>query len=82
MAQKGERMFDPKHWVHAENITVQQFCDYLMENVPGDALFNVCGDSQVYMHMETDGSVFSVDDNSLSDMEEYEDYEVRELEDV
>ena len=40
----------------------------------------MCGDSHVYMHMESDGSVFSVDNCSLSDLEEYEEYEVRELE--
>lgn len=73
-------MFSPTHWVHCENITVKQFCEYLQMNVPEDALFFVCGDNQVYMHMETDGSVFSVDDCSLSDLEEYEDYEVREVE--
>lgn len=75
-------MFDPKHWIHAENITVERFCDYLMANVPAEAILCVCGDSQVYMHMETDGRFFSVDYSSLSDLEEYEDYEVRELEDV
>jgi len=73
-------MFEPKQWVHAENITVQQFCDYLTRNVPGDALFCVCGTSQIYMHVETDGGVFSVDDNSLSNLEEYRDYEIGEME--
>ena len=34
------------------------------------------------MHRETDGSIFSVDNCSLSDMKEYEDYEVKELESV
>lgn len=40
----------------------------------------VCGDNQVYMHMEADGSAFSVDDNSLSDLPEYENFEIQELE--
>lgn len=73
-------MFDPKYWKHCENITVKQFCEYLQNNIPEDALLYVCGDNQVYMHMESDGSIFSVDDNSLSDLPEYEDYEVQELE--
>jgi len=75
-------MFSPTHWVHGKNMTVKQFCDYLRQHVPEDAIFCVCGDSQVYMHLETDGSVFSVDDCSLSDLEEYEDFEVRELEEI
>lgn len=75
-------MFNPKQWIHCENITVKQFIEYLQEHVPEDALFFVCGDSQVYMHMESDGSIFSVDDCSLSDLEEYENYEVRELEEI
>lgn len=74
-------MFDPKKWRFAKNITVSQFCDYLLENVPGDALFYVCGDNYVYMHQEEDGSVFSVDNCSLSDLEEYDNYDVIELED-
>lgn len=73
-------MFDPKEWVHAENITVKQFCDYLLENVPANALFCVCGDSQVYMHMEENGSIFCVDDSPLSDLEEYKNCEIREFE--
>ena len=73
-------MFDPKKWRYAKNMTVSQFCDYLLENVPPDALFYVCGDEHVYMHLEEDGSVFSVDNCSLSDLEEYADYEVIELE--
>ena len=75
-------MYDPKHWVHAENITVGEFCNYLMANVPTEAILCVCGDSQVYMHLEIDGSTFSVDYSSLSDLEEYENYEVRELEEL
>ena len=89
-------MFDPKHWIHAENITVGEFCNYLMANVPTDAILCFCslanvptgkilwvrGDSQVYMHLEADGSTFSVDYSSLSDLDEYADYEVRELEEI
>ena len=33
------------------------------------------------MHQEEDGSVFSVDNCSLSDLEEYDNYDVIELED-
>ena len=33
---------------------------------------DVCDDGQIYMHLEKDGSVFSVDNCSLSDLPEYE----------
>lgn len=72
-------MYDVKYWKHCEGITVKQFCDYLQKNIPPDAIMNVCGDNQVYMHLENDGSVFSVDDCSLSDLPEYKDCEVGEL---
>ena len=72
-------MFCPKHWKHSENITVKQFCDYLQNNVPEDALLFVCGDNQIYMHMEEDGSVFSIDDNSLDDLPEYTNAKIQEL---
>ncbi len=72
-------MFNPKYWQHCEGITVKQFCDYLQKNIPPDAIMNVCGVGQMYMHMESDGSMFSVDDNPLSDLPEYEDYEVEEF---
>lgn len=67
-------MFDPKYWKYCKGITVKQFCNYLQENIPPDALMNVCGDDQIYMHMEKDGSAFFVDDCSLSDLPEYEEY--------
>ena len=35
---------------------------------------NVCGSGQIYMHLEKDGSVFSVDNCSLSDLPEYKEY--------
>mgnify|MGYP003297337155 CR=1 FL=1 len=73
-------MFEPKCWKHCENITVKQFCDYLKNNVPGDALLFVCGSEHMYIHMEADGSVVSIDDNSLSDLPEYEESELQELE--
>ncbi len=75
-------MFEPKQWKHVENITVKDFCEYLQKNIPRDALLYVCGNNHVYMHMESDKSIFSVDDNSLSDLPEYEGYEVQELESV
>ena len=73
-------MYDVEYWKHGEGITVKQFCDYLEKNIPPNAIMNVCGDNQIYIHLEKDGSVFSVDNCSLSDLPEYEDYEVGRLE--
>lgn len=72
-------MFDRKHWKYGDDITVGEFCDYLKENVPADAMFCVCGSSRIYLHMEEDKSVFSVDDCSLSDMAEYSGYDVQKI---
>ena len=67
-------MYDPRYWKRCEGITVKQFCEYLMENIPPDALMNVCGNDQIYMHLEKDGSMFSMDYCSLSDLPEYEEH--------
>lgn len=75
----GGNMYNPKFWKHCENITVKQFCDYIRKNVPEDAALHVCGDNHLYMHLEADGSVFSVDDNSLSDLPEYEGWDVEDV---
>lgn len=73
-------MFEPKYWKPCESITVKQFCDYLKNNVPADAILFVCGSEYVYIHVEADGSVVSIDDNSLSDLPEYEERKIQELE--
>lgn len=72
-------MYSPKYWKHGINITVQQFREYLMDNIPLDAIMCDCGDRQIFMHLEEDGSVFSIDHDSLSDLPEYEKYAVDEL---
>ena len=71
--------YNPEFWKGGENITVQQFCDYLQNNIPSEAVMCVCGCSDIYIHLEEDGSVFSVDHDSLSDLAEYEDCEAGEL---
>lgn len=72
-------MFGGKQWKYGDNITVGELCSYLKENVPADALFCVCGSERIYFHMEKDKRIFSVDDCSLSDMEEYSGYNVQEM---
>ena len=72
-------MYNPKFWKHCENITVKQFCEYLQNSIPLDAVMCVCGNGQIYMHLEEDGSVFSVDDFSLSDLPEYVEYDAENI---
>lgn len=71
--------YDAHYWKCGMNITVGQFCDYVKENIPSDAIFHVCGDSQVYLHFSPEGNAFSVDHDSLSDLPEYEDCEAGEF---
>lgn len=71
--------YNPKFWKHGENITIGQFCDYVKGHIPPDAIFHVCGDSQVYLHFSPEGNAFFLDCDSLSDLPEYEDCEVREF---
>lgn len=65
-------MYDPKHWKHGINITVGEFYSYLGRNVPADAVIHICGSNQVYLHLSEDGTVFSVDYDSLSELPEYD----------
>lgn len=72
-------MYNPEFWKHCENVTVGQFCEYLQNNIPPDAIICVCGSGNIYMHLEEGGGVYSVDDSSLSDLPEYENHDAGEL---
>ena len=71
--------YDANYWKHGRNITAGQFCEYVKEHIPSDAIFHVCGDSQGYLHFSPEGNVFSVDYDSLSDLPEYKDCEAGEF---
>lgn len=71
--------YNPDYWKCCTGITIEQFCHYLKTNVPPNAVFHVCGCDMFYMHLSNDGTVFSVDDCALSDLEEYEGYEPSNL---
>ena len=71
--------YNPEFWKRAENITVGQFCDYVSKHILPDAVLHVCGEEQLYLHLSTDGNIFSLDDNALSDLLEYEDCKVGEF---
>ena len=68
--------YDPRFWIYGENITAGQFCEYMKENIPPDAILHVCGSSQIYLHFSADKKVFSLDDGALS---EYGNCEVGEF---
>lgn len=69
----------PEHRKFVKDITVAQLCEYLVKNVPSDAVVHICGDNWFYTHLEADGSVFNLDNDSLSDLPGYEDDDVEEL---
>ena len=72
-------MYNPKQWVFCKDMTVENLCEYLLDNIPLDAKLNIAGDNYVYMHLEKDNFVLSLDDCSLSDLKEYENHEPKEL---
>lgn len=72
-------MYNPEARKFVKHITVAQLCQYLVNNVPAGAVVHVCGDGWMYFHQEEDGSIFNIDDSSLSDLSEYENSEPEEL---
>ena len=71
--------YDSKYWKHGSSITVEQFCSYVMHQIPKDAVFYVCGSSSISLHFSPDGNIFSVDCDSLSDLPEYEECSIGEI---
>ena len=75
-------MYDIQKRRSAMNITVGDFCRYLLENVPVDATFHVGGMSHFYLHVDSGNQVVSVDDRDLSSNEDYADYEYYPIEKI
>ena len=73
------RLYDSKYWKHGRNVTVRQIYEYLQEHIPDDAIVCIGGSSEIYTHLSMDGSAFSLDFDSLSDLEEYDGREPTEL---
>lgn len=46
--------YDSKYWKHGNNITVEQFCKYVMQQIIKDAVFYVCGNSSISLHFSSD----------------------------
>lgn len=67
----GPRDYDPKYWIHAEDLTVKQFTGLLLERYPHDAIIGCCGMHGMFIHCTNDGSHVTVDSESLDDIETY-----------
>lgn len=68
-------MYDIEKRRFAADITVGEFCRYLLDNVPVDAVFHVVGMSHFYLHVDSKNQTVSVDDCNLSGEEDYADYD-------
>ena len=71
--------YDAEYWKHGLNITAGQFCDYVKENIPSDAIFYICGNDHVNLHFSSKSNIFSADREDPSDLPEYEDCEAGEF---
>ena len=59
-------MYDSKQFQSYSELTVGQLVDVL-QGLPQDAQIVICGDEYCYIHVESDGSVVNLDNNSLED---------------
>ena len=59
-------MYDSKQFSSYSELTVGQLVE-ILNGLPQDAEFVLCGDDHFYIHVESDGSVVNLDNNSLED---------------
>lgn len=59
-------MYDSKQFQSYSELTVGQLVD-ILQGLPQDAEIVICGDNYCYIHVESDGSVVNLDNNSLED---------------
>ena len=59
-------MYDSKQFQSYSELTVGQLVD-ILQGLPQDAEIVICGDDYCYIHVESDGSVVNLDNNSLED---------------
>ena len=72
-------MYTPEARKFVKHITVAQLCRYLIDHVPANAVVHICGNDWLYFHQKEDGSIFNMDDSSLSDLPAYENSEPEEV---
>lgn len=59
-------MYDSKQFQSYSELTVGRLVD-ILQGLPQDAQIVICGDEYCYIHIESDGSVVNLDNNSLED---------------
>lgn len=59
-------MYDSKQFQSYSELTVGQLVN-ILQGLPQDATIAICGDDYCYIHLESDGSVVNLDNNSLED---------------
>lgn len=59
-------MYDSKQFQSYSELTVGQLVD-ILQGLPQDAQIVICGDEYCYIHVESNGSVVNLDNNSLED---------------
>ena len=59
-------MYDSKQFQSYSELSVGQLVD-ILQGLPQDAQIVICGDDYCYIHVESDGSVVNLDNNSLED---------------
>ena len=59
-------MYNSKQFQSYSELTVGQLVD-ILQGLPQDAQIVICGDDYCYIHVESDGSVVNLDNNSLED---------------
>jgi hypothetical protein len=64
-------MYDYKYWKSIEGITVAELVAYLT-TLPQDAIVTIDGSEHFYSHLTKDRKYCTFDDESLSDLPEYE----------
>lgn len=63
-------MYDIKKLIHGNHVTVGEVIEQL-EKLPRNAVFTCCGDEYLFIHVEEDGSVVTLDNESLCETGAY-----------
>ena len=59
-------MYDKTKMIFKEKITVNELCN-ILSTFPARAELCICGDSNCYIHIEKDGTVVNIDNESLDE---------------
>jgi len=65
-------MYDADMWVGCKELTSRQLMEYLILKTNPDTRICICGSGNVYLHLTGDKSVMSLDNDSLSELDEYD----------